>query len=66
MLSSPYDRIAVKPDRDGNIRSRVFPGLGLNVFALLKQDAAALLASLEKTLHKAAHKAFVAALAKAR
>ncbi len=58
--------LAVKPDRDGVINSQVFPGLSLDVAALLRRDAAALLARLGKTMHKAAHKLFVARLAKAR
>lgn len=58
--------LPVKADRDGNIHSQIFPGLSLNLPALLKQDAAVVLSSLGKTLNKAAHKAFVARLAKAR
>jgi len=58
--------LPVKSDRDGIIHSQIFPGLSLDVNALLTQDAAALLAKLGKTLHKAAHKAFVTKLAKAR
>lgn len=47
------------PDQDGVLTSRVFPGLSLDVNALISENAAALLARLSKTLNKAPHKAFV-------
>ncbi len=40
----------LKPHRDGTLRSRIFPGLWLNVEALWKEDAAGLIATLEKGL----------------
>jgi len=49
--------IPVKPDK-GLMRSQTFPGLTLDVQALLREDAAAVLAALNKTLGKATHKAF--------
>jgi len=47
------------PDQAGLIRSRVFPGLHLNVKALLEGDLAAVLADLQKGLATDEHKAFV-------
>ena len=41
------------------MRSRVFPGLWLNVTALLADDGAKLLATLEAGLSDPAHAAFV-------
>lgn len=40
----------LKPHRDGTLRSRIFPGLWLNVAALWKEDAPRLIAALEKGL----------------
>ncbi len=51
--------LPVKADREGILHSTVFPGLSLNIAALVRHDVAGLLASLGKTTNKASHKAFV-------
>lgn len=48
---------------DGVVHSRVFPGLCLNIPALLKGDLADVLATLQSALKHEAHAAFVARLA---
>ena len=48
------------PQEDGIIRSRVFPGLQLNVRALLQGDAAAALATAQAGVGSRAHRAFAA------
>jgi Putative restriction endonuclease len=48
---------------DGVIRSRVFPGLWLNVEALLNDDMAMVLTVLQQGLASAEHAAFVSQLA---
>lgn len=50
------------PDENGNIHSRVFPGLCLNVPALLKGDLAGVLATQQSMLNNEEHTAFVARL----
>lgn len=50
------------PASDGAMRSRVFPGLWLDVAALLALDGARLMATLEQGLQSAEHAAFVAEL----
>ncbi|MCU0494233.1 MAG: Uma2 family endonuclease, partial [Chloroflexaceae bacterium] len=50
------------PDADGISRSRVFPGLWLNVQALLADDRAALLAAIQQGMASPDHAAFVARL----
>ncbi len=50
------------PDAQGVIRSRVFPGLWLNVPALLADEGPKLLASLEQGLKDPAHAEFLARL----
>lgn len=47
------------PDADGIWRSRAFPGLWLNVDALLRLDGAALIESLEAGLKSSDHVAFI-------
>jgi Uma2 family endonuclease len=47
------------PDAEGIIKSKGFPGLWLNVTALLKSDAAAMLATLQRGLESPEHAAFV-------
>jgi Uma2 family endonuclease len=47
------------PDAEGILRSRIFPGLWLDVTALLADDGAKLLATLEAGLSNPAHAAFV-------
>src|SRR5205085_8776467 len=51
------------PDADGVIRSAVFPGLWLDVAALLAGDYARVLAVLQQGLASSDHVAFVARLA---
>ena len=50
-------------DREGIVRSRVFPGLRLAVHALLEGDAAGALAELDEGLRSPEHREFVARLA---
>ncbi len=52
-----------RPDAKGLCRSGTFPGLVLNVPALLRRDGAAVLATLHAGLKSKAHRAFVAELA---
>lgn len=61
LVGKKYQTLQVEPE--GRIRSRVFPGLWLDVAALLAGDGAALLATLERGLADPAHAAFVEHLA---
>jgi len=56
------DFVLLSADKGGLLQSRTFPGLVLDVQALLREDAAAVLSGLTRALGKAAHKAFVARL----
>ncbi|MDP1587811.1 MAG: Uma2 family endonuclease, partial [Prosthecobacter sp.] len=56
--------IALEPDRQHLLRSQVFPGLTLDVQALVRENAAGVLAALNKSLGKAAHRSFAAKLTK--
>lgn len=58
--------VLLSPDRSGVLRSQVFPGLQLDVKAVLKDDLAKVLAVLQKGLNSPEHKAFVRQLKKAR
>lgn len=58
--------VEVKPDAKGIIRSQIFPGLWLDVKAMLKGDVAKALKTLQTGLVSPDHKAFVRKLAKAR
>lgn len=58
--------VEAKPDAKGIVRSQVFPGLDLDVKAMLKGDVAKALKRLQTGLASPAHKAFVRKLAKAR
>ena len=49
----------IRPNRQGVSRSRVFPGLWLDVTALLRLDSARLMEVLQKGLADRAHAAFV-------
>lgn len=49
----------IPPDKDGILRSRIFPGLWLDVKSLLAGDAAGVMAVLQKGLSSDAHAAFV-------
>ena len=53
----------MKPDAEGVLQSRVFPGLWLSVKSLLGRDGSAVLATLGTGLRSRAHKSFVAQLA---
>jgi Uma2 family endonuclease len=50
------------PASDGSLRSRTFPGLWLDVEALLVADGAKLMAKLQEGVNSAEHAAFVEAL----
>ena len=50
-------------EADGSIRSRFFPGLWLEVEAMLDLDGARVMALLEQGVRSEAHAAFVASLA---
>jgi len=52
-----------QPDAQNVIHSRVFPGLALNLTALLARDTGAVLATLEQAMRAPEHAAFVARLA---
>lgn len=53
----------LSPDSDGILRSHIFPGLWLDVAALLCADGVAkLMAKLQEGLHSQEHAAFVARL----
>jgi Uma2 family endonuclease len=54
--------VPVKTDARRLIHSRIFPGLLLDVNALLRLDAAKVLTTLHRRLHSAAHRTFVASL----
>ena len=58
--------VPLSPDRSGVIRSQVFPGLRLDVKAMLKEDLAKVLAVLQKGLGTPEHKAFVRQLKKTK
>jgi Uma2 family endonuclease len=53
------DYIPLLPDEDGIIRSRCFPGLWLEVEAMLREDAQRVIATLQTGLASAEHEAFV-------
>jgi len=57
------DYVPWHADADGILRSRVFPGLWLNVRALILEDAAALLATAQEGIAAPEHAAFVKVLA---
>jgi hypothetical protein len=57
--------IALEPHADGTLRSEQFPGLWLDVPALLAGDMAKVLATLQKGIASSEHAAFVARLQKA-
>lgn len=53
-------------DSDGVIRSETFPGLWLDVAAMIRGDAAAVLRTLQQGIDSPEHAAFVASLAQSR
>ena len=57
--------VALQPDADGTLRSAAFPGLWLDVPALLAGDMAKVLATLQQGIASPEHTAFVAKLQKA-
>jgi Uma2 family endonuclease len=54
--------VPLPPDADGLLRSRIFPGLWLDVRAQLAGDRARVFAKLQAGLQSADHAAFVAEL----
>ncbi|MCI0523918.1 MAG: Uma2 family endonuclease [Acidobacteria bacterium] len=58
--------VPLEPDEDGIIRSRVFPGLWLDVTALLNDDMAKVLAVLQQGLASPEHGEFIKRLASAK
>jgi len=48
------------PDADGQLKSRIFPGLWLDTAALLRGDMKAVLATLRRGLPSAEHRSFAA------
>jgi Uma2 family endonuclease len=54
--------VAVRPDARGLLRSKTFPGLVLDVRALLAMNAPKVLTMLQRGLASAAHKSFIASL----
>lgn len=56
--------IKLAQDKGHVLSSQVFPGLTLDVLALVSENAAGVLAALNRALGKAAHRAFVKKLAK--
>ncbi|HVS36285.1 MAG TPA: Uma2 family endonuclease [Gemmataceae bacterium] len=59
-------RRMIRPDRQGIARSRVFPGLWIDVPALLERDSPRLIAAVQQGLASPGHAAFVKRLEKAR
>ena len=59
-------RRPIRPDRRGIARSRVFPGLWIDVAALLERDGPRLVAAVQQGLATPAHAAFVRRLERAR
>lgn len=55
----------LEPGTDGLLRSRIFPGLALDVRALLDGDLARVLAALQRSLQTAEHQAFMKVLRQA-
>jgi hypothetical protein len=55
-----------RPDRQGVARSNVFPGLWINVPALMERDGRRLIETVQKGLSSRAHAAFVKRLEKVR
>ena len=59
-------RRTIRPDRQGVARSRVFPGLWIDVPCLLERDSSRLIAAVNRGLASPGHAAFVKRLGKAR
>jgi len=60
LRAGQYERLA--PDADGLLRGETFPGLWLDVAALLRGDVAGVLAAVQRGLASPEHHAFVARL----
>ena len=58
--------VAVPPDQDGLYRSEAFPGLWLDPAALVREDADALIATLQRGLASPEHADFVEELVRRR
>ena len=56
----------IRPDRQGVARSNVFPGLWIDVAALVERDGRRLIETVQKGLSSRAHAAFVKRLEKVR
>ncbi|MFN0123444.1 MAG: Uma2 family endonuclease [Blastocatellia bacterium] len=54
--------VQMEPDENGVIRSQVFPGLWLNIPALLQDDIATILGTLQQGLASPEHQAYVESL----
>jgi Uma2 family endonuclease len=54
--------LSLSPDENGHLASRVFPGLVLDVEALLETDVSAVLALVQEQIGADAHRAFVEGL----
>ncbi len=60
LVSDPHDHyVLLAPDADGILRSRIFPGLWLDVEAWLKQDMVRVLEVLQLGIRSPEHDAFV-------
>ena len=64
LIKGRYREIA--PDKDGLLRSRIFPGLWLNPVAVWAGDVQALAATLQQGIATSEHAEFVAQLARAK
>ncbi len=62
-LSNQDEYVSLEPNKSGVVCSQVFPGLNLNVTALLNDDLATVLAELQQGLETAEYKEFVEQLA---
>ena len=60
LRAGQYERLV--PDAEGLLRSEIFPGLWLDVAALLRGDVAGVLAAVQRGLASPEHNAFVARL----
>jgi hypothetical protein len=60
LQAGQYERLI--PDAEGLLRSATFPGLWLDVTALLNGDVAGVLAAVQRGLSSPEHNAFVARL----
>ena len=58
--------VEIAPDKDGLLRSRIFPGLWLNPVAVWAGDVQALAATLQQGIATSEHAEFVAQLARAK